>query len=315
MFMWLLPLAGAMAAGYIFARCNRVNAAAERLLNDYVLHVALPALLFIALARADMVALWQTEFVCSTLFAIAACYAFARHLARKSGQHESRAALLAMAASYGTTGYLGLPLLLSVYGEAAALPAALATVLHNIPVMTAVILSQTDDNHAAGMEGRARWFPAFHAMIRHPLLLAVMAGVLVVLSRWSLPESIAAAAVFLGQAAGPTALFALGVGLSHLRVETKLFGNMLLWKIIFLKTLLMPALLACCAVFVFGMKSDDLWFVSAVLMAAQPVGAGAYVFAKQYDGDAALISMAIVLSLPLSVCTLSVLLYFFAIIL
>lgn len=52
----------------------------------------------------------------------------------------------------------------------------------------------------------------------------------------------------------------------------------------------------------------DVWFAAAVIMAAQPIGAGAYVFSRKYDFFDEETSLSIVVSLVLTLVTLTVML-------
>src|SRR6056297_46828 len=141
MINFVLPIFAVILTGYLFARTRVIDKAGTRLLNDYVLFVALPALLFIAVARADPAELRQWDFMGATLIGIAVAFIAGLIAIRATGVRWPAATIPAMAASYGTTGYMGVPLVIAVLGAPAAVPAAIATILHNIPVIIAVILA------------------------------------------------------------------------------------------------------------------------------------------------------------------------------
>ncbi|WP_233967072.1 AEC family transporter [Pectobacterium polaris] len=317
MFLIVIPLFLVILVGYGYGRAKPDSGQADKLINDYVLYIALPALLFIAVARADTSDLKQWGFMLSTLCGIAVSYMLAALLAKRMRIGLPHSSLLSMGACYGTTGYMGVPMLISVYGEQAALPAAMATILHNIPAIMAVIVSwdvfstrATDANtrliHSVGRSALTT--------VKNPLTISVLAGLAFVLLDIQVPVVIESFARFLGNAAGPTALFALGLGLARLKVKEHL--NVTVSKtvlpMVVLKLVIQPAVTFATAVYVFGMgQSQGIWLATAVVMAAQPIGAGVYVFAKKYNYQPDVIALSIIVSLLLALVTIPAVLSLF----
>ncbi len=319
------PVFSVILIGYIFGKIHSFDAQSDRLINDYVLYIALPALLFLALARADPEELGQWAFLGASLGGIVAAYGLGLLVARYVRIGNPRASIVGMGACYGTTGYMGVPILISVFGEEASVPAAVATIVHNIPAIMAVIISH--DLHASRREGRSpgqgnamfrnaarSMSKALKTTLSNPLTVAVIAGALFSLFAIPLPRFLESLAGFLGAAAGPTALFALGLALARLKTREHLSREnlKLISPMLLLKLIVQPALTFIAAFYLFGMDVDDLWLIAAVVMAAQPIGAGVYVFAGKYGFKGGAIPLAIVISLPFALLTLSLILKYFA---
>lgn len=295
--------------GYVFGRTNAVSADAEKLLNTYVLYVALPALLFLPVAQADSADLLRADFVLATLLGIVVAYLLGVLVARYRGVAGASSSLVGMGASYGTTGYMGIPILISAYGQDTAVPAAVATILHNVPVIMAVIISHEIGN-AKGSGGISKSVSvALLTTLRNPLTLAVLAGAVISLLGLSLPGMLRSFASLLGNAAGPTALFALGLGLARIKPSAEFLRETSSWlaPVAGIKLFVQPAITAL-ALMLMSSGSLDVWAATAIVMAAQPVGAGVYVFASRYGFFARESSMAILISLLLGVCTVTALL-------
>jgi predicted permease len=118
-----------------------------------------------------------------------------------------------------------------------------------------------------------------------------------------LPSAVRLFGELLGNAAGPCALFALGLFLAGqpLRDDLRLVG----WLVV-LKLVVQPA-----ATWVLAFRLlvvEPVWAEVAVLLNALPVGAGAFVLAQQYGRQVARTSAAILISTVLSVLTISYLL-------
>ncbi|WP_372423761.1 AEC family transporter [Salinarimonas chemoclinalis] len=310
------PIFAVILAGYLFALWRGVDKAGTRLLNEYVLYGALPALLFVAVARADPAELQQWSFMGATLAGIAAAFVLGALAARLGGTAMPQATIPAMAASYGTTGYLGVPILITALGTGAAVPAAIATILHNVPVIMTVILLNDllSRRGTGGAGGGAALAGALKATLTNPLTVAVVAGVVVSVAGIPLPVSVALFADFLGAAAGPTALFALGLGLAQLDASALLDGRRIsrILPLIAIKVVIQPLVTFAVAIWVLGMETSDLWFVAALIMAAQPIGAGVFVFASKYQHFEDETSVAIIASLIVTLVTLPILLALYA---
>jgi len=317
MFIIVAPIFMVIMIGYLFGRKYAQSTAADKLINDYVLYVALPALLFLAIARADSSDLNQPGFIFATLSGIVVVYIIASFIAKAQRIDLPQSAILSMGASYGTTGYMGVPILLAVFGESAALPAAIATILHNIPAMMAVIISHDLCSATANgtrLSARQSLFKALRVTLTNPLTLSVIAGMIFVIFDLPLPTFLVSFCHFLGNAAGPTALFALGLGLARCHLWQQINPGVLrlIAPMVLLKLMIQPAITLLVAMLVFGLRSDNIWLIAAVVMAAQPIGAGVYVFASKYGSNQQVVSLAIIISLLMALFTLPLILQLFA---
>lgn len=302
------PVLAVVLIGYLDGRRTKHGQDAERLVNDYVLYVALPALLFLALARTEPEDLMHGGFVLATLAGIVVAYLAGVAVQFARGVRLPEASIAGMAACYGTTGYMGVPILIAAFGAKAAVPAAIATILHNIPAIVTVVL--THDLCANKNMGLGRSIAvAVRTTVRNPLVVAVAAGGAIALLEVPLPDLVENFAGFLGAAAGPTALFALGLGLSRLRLgDSGAPGRSAdVTATVLVKVLLQPAVTLAALLIPTG-PEIDIWFVAALVMAAQPVGADAYVFAVRYGNFRDEVSLSIVASLLVTMATVTVLL-------
>jgi malonate transporter and related proteins len=109
----------------------------------------------------------------------------------------------------------------------------------------------------------------------------------------------------LADASIPTALFALGCSLSAYSLRGSGSG---MFALIGLKMIFMPIIVFILSHYVF--KLAPLWSQIAVLFAAMPSGANAFLFAQKNEEAVPAISGAIALGTGLAAITVSVLLYF-----
>ncbi|MEG0258863.1 MAG: AEC family transporter [Lysinibacillus sp.] len=312
----VLPILAIMLCGYFSGVVGLVSKSGSKSLNNYVFYVALPALLFLTTATAPVQQLANWRFVSINLGGIFASFILAIIIAKVVYKHNfSTASLYGMNASYGTTGYMGIPLVIAAFGPEAALPAALATLIHNIPVITMVLLlfevSRTMEHSRVGENIFNMIWNILKPVIKNPLTLSVVAGIIVAILELNLPTSIQTFAQLLADASGPTALFALGLGLVGQAGLIKEFGikKSEIATIVALKLVFQPFITILLILFVF--EIDKLWGMIAILMSALPVGAGVYVFAQKYERLEKQTSIAILISMFLSIFTTSILLLYF----
>jgi predicted permease len=270
----VLPVFALVACGYFAGRLRVVSQASSEALNQFVYYFALPAMLFIAVYRGSLEQILSGAFLLGVVLAtLATALAgfLVSHYAQAAPKAEST--LRALNASFANTGYLGIPLVTVAYGERAALPAALATVATNIVSFAAALVLLERFTHP-GKPSVAR---ALGNVARSPLIWPIALAVLLVALAVKIPLPAERFAGLLAAAAGPCALFAIGLFVSQLSIRAGLRAS---WPSAALKLVLHPLLMAALAFWLLPM--DPLWAKVAVVCASLPLGATAFVLSQRY---------------------------------
>ncbi len=268
-----LPFFAVLLCGMLAARLRLLDDAGLMGLNAFVFWFALPALLFHKVAGTPFARLtdWTLyvgyEGTCLLLYGIV--LAAVRWVARRSLQE---AAICAFAASWGNVGYMGVPLLIAAYGEAAATPSLLAVVLDTLILQSLTILLL----ESGGSAGRGGLRVVARAVVRNPLILAVFGGTIVAWLGVGLPTPVTGFLGLLGPAAGAGALFALG---ATLRGGALTQDKALVAGITLTKLLLLPAL-AWLVLLVIPVPADLV--APLVVTTALPTAASVFVIAQRY---------------------------------
>src|SRR3954454_8764817 len=135
------------------ARFRLIDDAGLLGLNTFVFWFALPALLFGKVATTPFERLTDWTLYVGYEGACVLLYLLVLAVARwGTGRSLQEAAICAFAASWGNVGYIGVPLLIAAYGEAAALPAVLAVVLDTL-VLQSLTISLLETGGASGRGG------------------------------------------------------------------------------------------------------------------------------------------------------------------
>jgi malonate transporter and related proteins len=293
----VLPVFGLVACGYLAGRFHIVTQASSQALNQFVYAFALPAMLFVAVYRGSLEEILSGAFLLAVIAATVgtALTGFVlSYFANRATPAEST--MRALNASFANTGYLGIPLVTVAYGERAALPAALATVATNFVsfALAIVCLELFVNPHRGGVRR------ALKGVIMSPLIWPVFLAILLVGLQVKIPLPAERFATLLAAAAGPCALFAIGLFVSQLSIRAGVAAS---WQTMLLKLVLHPLLMA--ALVFWLLPVDAFWAKIAVVCASLPLGATAFVLAQRYNLLEAETSTGAVVSTAASLLTVS----------
>ena len=300
----VLPLFGLILLGYVSGRRQLLGPGAVDNLNNFVVWLALPALLFQAMAQITWEQANQPGFVLTTGLAMAAVFGTSYVLGRNPQRRLADASIDGLAASYSNSGYMGIPLCIMVLGQD-SLPATVVSVLLTACGLFAfsIVLVEIDLQSSPNILRTAR--KVLQSLLRNPLVTAPLLGAVFAAMQIPLPGPLLQLTTLLGEAASPCALVTIGLFLAQSQTGGELKA---VRRIVVLKLFLHPLITFVLVRWVFDMPA--LWGNTAILLSALPVGTGPFMLAKLYDRQPAVTSRAILLSTLLSVFTVSVLVAF-----
>jgi hypothetical protein len=295
----VLPVFGIILAGYLCGRFRVLGEASSEALNRFVYFLALPALFFVSMARVPVGDVLNWRFLAAYVGGIAVTAFTAVGIGRMLFANRLAATgLQGLAAIFANTGYMGIPLLVTAFGPAAALPAIIATVLNGAVIMAlGIFIVEMDLSRGRGAAGVV--MDALAGVAKSPLVLSAAAGILASSAGLAVPEAVGRFCDILGAAAPPAALFAIGLFMAG-RSMTAGIGETS-WLVLH-KLLVQPLATAGIA---FGLlPMDRVWAASAVTLAALPTGSLVFVLAQQYDVYTQRATAVILVSTVVSVITL-----------
>jgi hypothetical protein len=172
-----------------------------------------------------------------------------------------------------------------------------------------VALIEIDVQRGAGAWSAARRVGA--ALAVNPLIVAPVIGIAWSAAGIAIPKPIGTFGDLMGAAAGPCALFAIGLFLATRSLKTLVGGRKFIevgWLIV-AKLILEPLITWGLAVY---LGLDPFWIAASVILAALPTGALAFVLASNYNIFVERTSAVILGSTVLSIVTLSAVMVAFA---
>ena len=297
----VLPVFAIIASGWLCGRLGLLGDGASQALNGFVYFAALPALFFGAMATVPLAQTLNLPFILDYMGAVILLGIITWILGgRLFPVQGDQRGLQNMSALFSNTGYMGIPLLLTAFGEVGKLPAIISTVLNGAIVMAFYIalveFHQSDAEHRMKVFGDAAL-----GVVKSPLVISAALGIL-----WSafgipVPIFLAKFCEILGAAAPPSALFAMGlfmVGKSF-RGDMKEIGFLTALK------LLAHPLLAWAMLWLIPLDHD--WAVALLVLAALPTGSLVFVLSSRYGVYTQRSTGVIIGSTLVSIVTLSLL--------
>jgi hypothetical protein len=301
----VLPVFGLILVGYLAGRFRLLGQESSEALNRFVYFFALPALLFVGMARVPAHDVLNLPFLAAFMGGVVIVFVLAAVVARFAFPGTGAAVTLGgLSSIFANVGYMGIPLFLTAFGPKGVLPAVIAVVAMAVLVMASgvVIIELTlSAGHGIGKALRN----VGRAVALNPLVIGSVLGFAWNALGIALPTALGTFADLLGAAAGPAALFAMGLFLASQSLNALMGGRKLIevaWLLV-LKLAVQPLITWWIAHLV-GL--DPFWTASAVILSALPTGALVFVLAQQYGIYVQRASAVILASTVVSIVTLSV---------
>jgi predicted permease len=292
-------------AGYVAAKRGWLPLDAIPGLNSFVLYFALPCMLFRFGASTPMAQLLDGSVaLLYTLSASVMVLLGMWALRRRHNWNES--AFGTMAVAFPNTGYMGLPLLLSLFGSAAVGP-AIVTIVVDLFFTSSICIALSRLDQAQTHGARTALVQAIKSVFSIPLTWAIALGALVSINEWVLPEMLTQTVGLLAGAAAPVALFTIGALLAR-PVPPAALGWWH-WQrggvdalLVFLKLVVHPVWVSVVGwgLMQMGLPLTPTALMAVVLVAALPSASNSALLAERFGADSARITRVILLSTALA---------------
>jgi len=299
----VLPVFGLLAVGWAVARFGILDDRGARGVAQLVLHVLIPALLFRSLATGSGLGPNELGVAAAFFLACLVLYAVAMLLGRFAfAARLDSQAFIGMSATFGNTVQMGIPLVALAYGPRGEAPLLAIITFHSLVLISlTTVLVEVGQNRGRGP--LATFGQSVLSLATHPIILAIVAGLVWRLAGVDLPETADRFLHLLGVGAGPLALVSLGAALNGLKVAGDLRESLLVTA---LKLVAFPALVWVIAAWVF--RLPPLEVAVATVAAAMPTGANVFILAQRYNLYLRRAASAVLLSTVGSVATITLIL-------
>lgn len=273
----VLPVFMVIGLGYLLGAIGWMGPAASSWLSKLVFYVAGPILLFRSAALTPLSKAIDPAAMASiaAVTAITACVVYL--LCFRST--PSRRGVLAQGSMRSNMVFVGLPVIENAFGPGVLGPAAVL-VGFMVPVYNLLaVLVLALPHHAGNPEARGVWKKAMLDVLRNPLILSTLAGVLFSALSVPIPTSIDRSLDLVARMALPAALLSVGASMDLGRVRTEILPTAVISVI---KLVVYPSAIYF-SLGLFGVTGMERQFV--VLIYASPVAVVSAIMAQEMKGD------------------------------
>lgn len=296
-FLKTLPFFGLIGLGYIAGRTRFFPPEATAHLTKFVFYFALSAMLFKFSATLSFADIFDPRLAAGYLWGTAFVYGIGMAVAFYRGLDTPTASIEAQCGAIGNTGFLGVPMLALLMGQAAVGPIILVLAIDLIvfsSLLTVLVVGSREERGPVQVLGTA-----LKGLARNPMIVSIGLGLCVSASGLPLPVVADEFLGTLGAAATPCALFAIGASLAGKSAERI---EIAAW-LSFCKLVLHPLCVAAGTLVFFRAGA----FESAVVIAAAslPVAGNVFILAQHYGIAPQRVSASILISTTVSIVTVS----------
>lgn len=279
------PIYITIGVGFLATRFGLFTKADMRVFGKFVINLALPALLFNALAQRQigeiLNASYMLAYFAGTLAVIALGYFWCRRGARLN---PTISTVYVMGMSCPNSGFVGYPILLLTLAPVAGVALALNMIVENIIVLP-LLLALAERGHGSTGPWQRLIGPALKRLATNPMIIGVVAGFAASLLGGKMPDPIARSVSMFASASSAISLFVIGGTLVGLpmqgmgsRVAPIVAGKLLFHPLAVLLALFILPLLGLPAL-------DPSLRMAVVLLAAMPMMSIYPILAQSYGGE------------------------------
>ena len=300
------PFFALVLCGYLATRAGALPVSAIGGLNSFVLYFALPCMLYRFGASTPIAQLLDPAV--AGLYLLCALLMVGGTVAltlRRRGWND--AAFGALVTAFPNSGFMGVPLLVALLGQASAGPVIVTMALDMcVTSSLCIALSRLDGAGAHGAAVALR--NALRGMAVNPMPWAIFLGALASALQWRLPTPVDQTLGMLAGAASPVALFTLGAVLArsqtslHEQVPWRQYVPLALAKLVLHPLLVWGVGRAAIAL---GAPLSDFTLTALVLVAALPSASNVVLLVERFGAHGGRVARIILVSTVLAFLSFS----------
>ena len=212
------PIYITIALGYFLTRRGLFARADMRVLGQFVINLALPALLFNALAQRKLSDILNGRYMLVYALGSLAAMGLGLLWARRGARQDANTSVFwAMGMSCPNSGFVGYPIALLVIGPVAGVMLGLNMIVENL-LLIPLLLALAESSSGSG----GRWHTVLRQSLvnlaRNPMVFGLAAGFAVSALEWQMPSPVARTVTLFAQASAALSLFVIGGSLAGLHI-------------------------------------------------------------------------------------------------
>ena len=295
MFVVMMTLFALVVVGYVAGKLGYLGGDFDRQLSRLVINITCPALI---LSSAMTGVLPDRRLILPLLLISVITYviltAIAFVLPKYLTKNKDDEGAIGFALMFGNVGFMGYPVVASIFGHEAVFYAAVLNVVNTFAVFTIGTILITGKSEVKGERFQKK------VLYSTPMLAAYLTMAIVALEIDNIPEAISQPLTMLGNITVPAALLIIGSSMSNLPLRS-LLGN----TTVYVTTLFRLALLPIGIHFLMGVLGFSPLVVNInTLVIAMPVATYGTILCLKYEKDTAMITRVTFITTLLSMLSI-----------
>lgn len=295
MFVVMMTLFALVVVGYVAGKLGYLGGDFDRQLSRLVINITCPALI---LSSAMTGVLPDRRLILPLLLISVITYviltAIAFVLPKYLTKNKDDEGAIGFALMFGNVGFMGYPVVASIFGHEAVFYAAVLNVVNTFAVFTIGTILITGKSEVKGERFQKK------VLYSTPMLAAYLTMAIVALEIDNIPEAISQPLTMLGNITVPAALLIIGSSMSNLPLRS-LLGN----TTVYTTTLFRLALLPIGIHFLMGTLGFSPLVVNInTLVIAMPVATYGTILCLKYEKDTAMITRVTFITTLLSMLSI-----------
>ena len=289
----MVTLFAIVIVGFIAGKLGYMGGDFDKRLSSLVIDITCPALILSSTMSGQMP---NREMILPLLLISLLTYILLTGVAllvpRWLTKHHDDEGIVGFALMFGNVGFIGYPVVASIFGHEAVFYAAVLNVVNTFAVFTIGVMLIMGGRGAYTFHKKVLWST--------PMLAAYLAILIVALGIDDVPRVISQPLTLIGQITVPAALLIIGSSMSHLSARTML-GN----STVYITTLFRLALLPLALFFLFKTLGFQQLVVNInTVVIAMPVATYGTILCLKHGRDTTLITEVTFITTLLSVITI-----------
>ncbi len=298
----MMTLFAIVIVGYVAGRLGYMGGEFDKRLSSLVINITCPALILSSAMTGDLpdrrliLPLLVISFI-TYIILTGIAFFLPRYLTKKRDEEG----IVGFALMFGNVGFMGYPVVASIFGYQAVFYAAVLNVVNTLAVFTVgtiLIVGKLDDGKRFQKK----------VLYSTPMLSAYLAMLIVALGIDNIPGVVSQPLTMIGNITVPAALLIIGSSMSQLSLRTML-GNRTVYSATLFRLILIPLGLF----FLFPILGFDPYVVNInTVVIAMPVATYGTILCLKYNRDTTLITEVTLITTILSMITLPLLTLLFS---
>ncbi|MFT5872667.1 MAG: putative permease [Clostridium sp.] len=285
-----------MAVGFYAKKKKYLNNAVDTGMSELLINITLPFMIvtsFNIKYQAEMISNAQKILVYSFIIHIGLIF-ISKMLFFKLPKNKQQ--VFRFITIFSNVGFMGYPVLESIYGGIGVFYAAIFNIPFNILIWTVGVMLYTGEKD----------FKSIRKAMANPALIAVFIGIILFSFSIRLPLPIETSLKLVGSTTTPLSMLVVGSMLAEMKIKD-IFSDFSIYYATLVRLLIVPMIVYLVLKLI---KADELLLNICVILQAMPAAVSAAIIAEKYGGDSLLASKCIFITTIVSGITIPIVILF-----